>query len=113
LEYEISDVRRACESAINHGDYWQEEAAKFCEENARLKADASKLERELAIWKSRADAYEENYHQMLKRIDVVANERDDLRDFAKRAVECLENSGIDSPDVLDVIDTLQKLEKGE
>jgi hypothetical protein len=34
------------------------------------------METELEIWKSRAQAHEENYLQMLKRIDEVVAERD-------------------------------------
>ena len=40
---------------------------------------AEDLERERNIWKSRADTYQQDYEQMLRRIDVVATDRDDWK----------------------------------
>ena len=42
------------------------------------------METELQIWKSRAEAHEENYLQMLKRIDAAIAERDLWKLEAKR-----------------------------
>ena len=42
------------------------------------------LQKEVNIWKSRANAHEENYLQMLKRIDEVVKDRDLWQEEAKR-----------------------------
>jgi len=42
------------------------------------------LQKEVEIWKSRADAHEQNYLHMLKRIDEVVAERDLWKLEAKR-----------------------------
>ena len=42
------------------------------------------LQKEVEIWKSRADAHEQNYLHMLKRIDEIIEERDLWKEEAKR-----------------------------
>jgi predicted nucleic acid-binding Zn-ribbon protein len=42
------------------------------------------LQKDVEIWKSRADAHEQNYLQMLKRIDEIIAERDSWKEEAKR-----------------------------
>ena len=42
------------------------------------------MKSESEIWKSRALAHEENYHQMLKRIDELSVENKSWKDEAKR-----------------------------
>ena len=42
------------------------------------------MKNEAEIWKSRALAHEENYHQMLKRIDELSAENKSWKDEAKR-----------------------------
>lgn len=42
------------------------------------------MKNESEIWKSRALAHEENYHEMLKRIDELSAESKSWKDEAKR-----------------------------
>ena len=42
------------------------------------------LQKEVEIWKSRADAHEQNYSQMLKRIDEVSEESKLWKEEANR-----------------------------
>ena len=53
----------------------------------RPKSDSDyilQLESEVNIWKIRAEAHEENYNEMLKRIDVLVLEKKELSDYADK-----------------------------
>ena len=55
----------------------------------RPKSDSDyirQLESEVNIWKIRAEAHEENYNEMLKRIDVLVLEKKELSDYADKLV---------------------------
>jgi uncharacterized coiled-coil DUF342 family protein len=49
----------------------------------RARNERNEAREEAKIEKTRADGHHENYCQILKRIDVVANERDEARDKAE------------------------------
>lgn len=53
-----------------------------CDGNESSLSFARKLERERNIWKSRADAYQQDYEQMLRRIDGIVTDRDGWKKLA-------------------------------
>jgi len=55
------------------------------------------LKRERYIWKSRADAHEQNYLAMLKRIDVIAGDLNEERAKNKELLRALMLSQIVFP----------------
>ena len=71
------------------------------------------METELQIWKSRAEAHEENYLQMLKRIDAAIAERDLWKLEAKRWRDMyLEYDEMLEGHVNDAVDRLDKVWEG-
>lgn len=70
------------------------------------------METELQIWKSRAEVHEENYLQMLKRIDEVVKERDLWQKEAKRWRDMyLEYDEMLEGQVQDAVERLDKVWK--
>jgi len=77
------------------------------------------LQKEVDIWKSIADAHEQNYLHMLKRIDEIIEERDLWKEEAKRwrdmymqFDEMLESDIKDATEkVSDIIAQVEKLSK--
>ena len=69
LERELAEAIEQRDEAINDG----------CDLLDKLNKEADKKDfylNERDIWKSRASAYEQDYNEMLKRVDEVAKERD-------------------------------------
>jgi len=46
------------------------------------------MKNETEIWKSRALAHEENYLQMLKRVDSLTEQRDRLAEALRKLADC-------------------------
>lgn len=50
-----------------------------------------KLQKEITVWKDRSSGHEQNYLQMLKRIDEIAKERNDLKAELSESNRVLKN----------------------
>ena len=50
--------------------------------NSEMAQEICRLERERDIWRSRADAHQQDYEQLLRRIDAVAIDRDGWKRLA-------------------------------
>lgn len=58
----------------------------FSEIPKEVRLVRQKLERELDMWKSRADGYEQDYHEILKRLDEVVKEHDEIKEECRRYI---------------------------
>lgn len=69
----------------SNGDFVSLETARFLE-NAAWKARQREAEQlvEIKVWQDRADTHEQNYKEMLKRIDVLVLEKKELSDYADK-----------------------------
>jgi len=63
-------------------------------ESARLVELNHELTKERDIWKSRADAHQQDYEQMLRRIDVVAAEREVLHKNNAKLLTTIQENGL-------------------